>query len=416
MKVKIRGKKHLEGIVAISGSKNSAVAIIPAVILCDEPLTIRNVPDIHDVQTLLDIMQEIGCGIDYKDNVLKVTPAKKLNYRIQSEKVKKLRGSYYFMGSFLGKIHKISIFSSGGCNLGNRPINYHLDGFRKLGAKIQETDHQIFLKAHKLTGTEIDLGFPSVGATINLMLAAVRAKGTTVIRNCAIEPEITDVGDFLIAMGGDIQGLGTPTITIEGVKRLHSCDYTIISDRIEAGTYLILGAIATGKGITVKEIDPKFLISLTDTLIAIGCDITISEKEITVRRTKPLTPCSIVTKPYPGFPTDLGQIITVLMTQIEGTSQMKETIFSNRFSHIEELKKMGANLSLLDDTIYVSGITPLKSANLYAYDLRGAAALVLAATLNRGNTIIDNIDVLLRGYEKPIEKLQGIGLKIELLE
>jgi UDP-N-acetylglucosamine 1-carboxyvinyltransferase len=416
MKVKIRGKKHLEGIIETSGSKNSAVAIIPAAILCDEPLTIRNVPDIHDVQTLLDIMKEIGCGIDYKDNILKLTPAKKLNYRIQTEKVKKLRGSYYFMGSFLGKIHKISIFNSGGCNLGNRPINYHLDGFQKLGAKIQETDHQVFLKAHKLKGTEIDLGFPSVGATINLMLAAVRAKGTTVIRNCAIEPEITDVGDFLIAMGADIQGLGTPTITIVGVRHLHSCDYTIISDRIEAGTYLILGAIATGKGITVRGIDPKFLISLTDTLVAIGCQITTKEKEITVCRTKPLIPCSIVTKPYPGFPTDLGQIITVLMTQIEGTSQMKETIFSNRFSHVEELKKMGANLSLIDDTIYVNGITPLKSAKLYAYDLRGAAALVLAATLNRGITVIDNIDVLLRGYEKPIEKLQDIGLKIELVE
>lgn len=416
MKVKVRGKKRLQGEVEISGAKNSAVAIIPAAILAEEEVTLRNIPDIHDVQTLIEVLKDIGYGIDFFNNTLTIKQIQKITYDIKSEAVKKLRGSYYFMGSFLGKVKKIKIRNSGGCNLGNRPINYHLDGFSKLGAKVKQIDDQIYLKARKLKGTEINLEFPSVGATINIMIASTKAKGITVINNCAIEPEIVDVGNFLIAMGAKIEGLGTSTITIKGVSHLHGCDYTIECDRIEAGTYLILGAIAQGKGITIKNINPSFLISLTDLLIGIGCDVKIGEREIFIKNNGSLSNFSVVTKPYPGFPTDLGQLITVLMTQIEGTSTIKETIFSNRFSHVGELNKMGADIKVIEDTIYVNGPTTLKSAKLMAHDLRGAAAVVLASTLNRGITYIDNIEVLLRGYEKPIEKLTSLGLSIKLIE
>jgi len=416
MRVKIRGKKRLQGIIEISGAKNSAVAIIPAAILCDEEVILRNIPNIHDVQTLINILEEIGYSVNFNQDELKIKKIHKVHYHIKTEEVKKLRGSYYFMGSFLGKLKKVKIYNCGGCNLGYRPINYHLDGFQKLGVKVKELDNQLFLKAHKLIGSDINLQFPSVGATINIMLASVKAKGLTTIKNAAIEPEVVDVGNFLIAMGAKIDGLGTSTITITGVNYLHKCIYSILSDRIEAGTYLILGAIASGKGITVKNIDPSYLIAVTDLLKSIGCNLEIYRNEITVKRDGPLIPCDVVTKPYPSFPTDLGQLITVLMTQIEGTSTLKETIFSNRFSHVEELKKMGADINVLEDTIYVNGITKLKSAPLTAYDLRGSASLVLAGTINRGITTIENIEVLLRGYEKPIEKLQSIGLTIELID
>lgn len=416
MQIKVRGKKKLQGTIEISGAKNSAVAVIPAAILSDGEVIIRNIPNIDDVKTLIAIMQEIGYDINFQNNILVIIPPKRIHYNIKSELVKKLRGSYYFMGSFLGKIKKIKIFSSGGCNLGLRPINYHLDSFQKLGAKVLRQDDLIILKAKKLIGTKIDLEFPSVGATINIMLTAVKAKGVTTINNAAIEPEIIDIGNFLRAMGAIITGLGTSTIIIEGVKKLNGCDYTITSDRIEAGTYLILGAICEGKGVTVHKVNPSHLISLTDLLIQIGCDLTITENAITITKTKPLTNFNITTKPYPGFPTDLGQLITVLMLTIDGESSLRETIFLNRFSHVEELNRMGADIMISEDTIHVSGPKTLKSAKLYAYDLRGAASLILAATLNKGITYIDNIEVLLRGYEKPIEKLKSIGLNIQIIE
>ena len=247
MKVKIRGKRRLQGTVEISGAKNSAVAIIPAAVLADEPLTIRNIPDIQDVRTLIAILQEIGYSVSFRDNILRIKQLTKIDPDIGSEEVKKLRGSYYFMGAFLGKLKKVKIYASGGCNLGHRPINFHLDGFRKLGANVAFKGERIALSAPKLKGASIALGFPSVGATINLMLAAVKARGETVISNAAIEPEIVDVGNFLTSMGAIIEGLGTPTIKIKGVKYLHGTDFTISPDRIEAGTFLILGALSKAR-------------------------------------------------------------------------------------------------------------------------------------------------------------------------
>ncbi|HEY8395523.1 MAG TPA: UDP-N-acetylglucosamine 1-carboxyvinyltransferase [Bacilli bacterium] len=414
MKVKVRGKRRLQGVVEISGAKNSAVAIIPAAVLADEPVTIRNIPDIQDVRTLIGLLQEIGYSVSFNDNVLEVKQLTKIDWEIKSEEVKKLRGSYYFMGAFLGKLKKVKMFTSGGCNLGHRPINFHLEGFRKLGASVKEDGDQITISAAKLEGTTIDLDFPSVGATINLMLAAVKAKGETIINNAAIEPEITDVGNFLISMGANIAGLGTSTIKIKGVKYLHRTDYTISPDRIEAGTFLILGALSKGKGITIRNVDADKMTALINLLKGIGCRLEIGEKEIFIKSREGLRSFHIVTKPYPGFPTDLGQLITVLMLVIEGESSLKETIFSNRFSHVNELKKMGADIRVEGDTIYVNGPCKLKKATLTAHDLRCAAALILASTLNPGITIIENIDVLLRGYENPIQKFRCLGLNINI--
>lgn len=414
MKVKIRGKRKLEGIVQISGAKNSAVAIIPAAILSDEDVILRNIPNIDDVNTLIEIMRSMGYEITFENNTLYIKAKKRLHYHVQSELVRKLRGSYYFMGSMLGKIKKVRICNSGGCNLGSRPINFHLDSFSKLGAKITYIDDEIYLKATKLKGTTIDLDFPSVGATINTMLASVKAKGKTMINNAATEPEIVDVGCFLNSMGAKISGLGTSKIEIEGVKKLKKTDYTIISDRIEAGTYLILGAISTGKGIRVTNINPSHLLALTNLLEEIGCELKILENEIFIKRGEILKPINITTKPYPGFPTDLGQPLTALMLTIEGESILEETIFSNRLSHIGELLKMNANIFVIENKVHVIGECKLTNASLTAYDLRGAASLILASTLANGTTEISNIETLLRGYESPIEKLSNLGLKITL--
>ena len=414
MKIKLRGKQKLEGSVHISGAKNSAVAIIPASILADDDVVIRNVPNIDDVNTLIEIMRDMGYLITFENNVVTIKAKRKVHYHINNELVKKLRGSYYFMGSMLGKIGNVKISNSGGCNLGNRPINFHLESFQKLGANLLTNDEEIHLKAKKLIGTNIHLDFPSVGATINTILAAVKAKGITTITNAAIEPEIVDVGNFFISMGAKIEGLGTPIIKIAGVKKLKQTDYTIISDRIEAGTYLILGAIATGKGINVLNVNPTHLIALTDLLREIGCTLKIKENEIFIKRAETLNNFLITTKPYPGFPTDLGQPLAALMLTIDGESIIEETIFSNRLSHVNELIKMGADIEVEGNKVIVKGGKELKPSNLTAYDLRGAASLVLASTLTKGITQIDNIETLLRGYEDPIGKLSKLGLKITL--
>ena len=414
MKVKIRGKRNLQGSVEISGSKNSTVAIIPAAILTDDEVTIRNVPDINDVHSLILILQEIGYCTNYYKNTLSIRQSSILNHDIRAPEVKRLRGSYYFMGALLGKARKVRIYSAGGCNLGNRPINYHLDGFSKLGADILENDEVVHIKAKKLIGNQIDLEFPSVGATINIMLAAVKAKGVTTITNAANEPEVMEVGNFLLSMGADIKGLGSSSIIINGVKSLKGTDYTIGPDRIEAGTYIILGTLAKGKGITVKNVEPEKILSLLEVLKAIGCNLEISKNEIKVYPADNLKNLNLVTKPYPGFPTDLGQLITVLMLIIEGESTLTETIFSNRFSHVGELRKMGADIKVSDNTLYVNGPCILKPADLVAHDLRCAASLILASTLSKGITTIENIEVLLRGYENPLQKLRNIGLNISL--
>jgi UDP-N-acetylglucosamine 1-carboxyvinyltransferase len=416
MKFIITGNRKAEGSIENSGSKNSAVAIIPAAVLAEGDVVLRNVPDIHDVTTLIKIIQEIGYETAFSDNVLTIKKRKSVNHRIYSDEVGRLRGSYYFMGAFLGKSQKVIIRNCGGCNLGYRPINFHLEGFKKLGAKIVQYPDKIKLSAKTLVGTEIELPFPSVGATINIMLASVKARGETVIKNCAREPEIVDVGNFLQALGANISGLGTDKITVRGVGKLSGCDYTIKSDRIEAGTYLILGALTEGEGVTVKKCAPECLGELIRILSDAGCDLDVGKDYVSVRKEKPLKPFHIATAPYPGFPTDLGPLISVMATQIAGSSAIKETIFSNRFSHVGELQKMGADIAARSDTIHVNGATKLTAARLFASDLRGAAALVLAAVVASGETVIDNVEVMLRGYERPVEKLSALGVDIRLVK
>lgn len=416
MKLKIKGKKHIEGTVHISGAKNSAVAIIPAATLTDDPVTLYNIPDISDVRVQIDILNNHGFIANFSDNTLKIQRSKitkKINTTF-NDNVESLRGSYYFIGSYLTRFKKTKIKTIGGCNLGPRPINYHLDAFKLMNAKYNITGDYIEISTRKLKGTTIDLEYPSVGATINILIASVLAKGTTIIKNAALEPEVVDLGNFLLRMGAIIDGLGTKTITITGVKKLHGCDYTIISDRIEATTYLAIGAISEGDGITVSNIDPSHLIEITNTLKNMGHLLKIDRDSITINKGMNLSPVDIITKPYPGFPTDLNPIFAVLLSQIPGESTITETVFLDRTSHINELKKMGANLQLSNQTTIINGIAELKCNLLDAKDLRCAAALLIASLLSRCTTTINNIEYLLRGYEKPIEKLQCLNISARI--
>ena len=407
MKLEVIKEKSVPGDITVSGSKNSSLAIICAAIICDEEVTLNNVPDIHDVQTLFSILRHIGYTVDYQNNTAVIKQVKKVSYKINDELVKKMRGSYYFMGALLAKLHKVSIASAGGCNLGHRPINYHLMGFKMMGANITQKKDVITLKAKKLVPTTINLEFPSVGATINLILASCKTPGDTKITNCALEPEIVDVVNFLNKMGAKIHGAGTKNITVTGVKYLSKVTYNIMADRIEAGTYLILGALLDGA--TIRGIEPVYIQSLIDVLIKSGYTIETNEN-ITVKKENEPKPLNVIIGPYPMFPTDLGQPLSVLATQINGKSRIQETIFKNRYSHVEELNKMGAKIVVIDNNIIINGITPLTTQEVTAHDLRGAAALVLGGALT-DKTIIDNIDVFLRGYENPIHKLASFGIK-----
>lgn len=414
MLLKIRRNVNKMGNVRISGAKNSALALICTSILADDEVILENVPDITDVNTLFYILRKIGYDVCFKDNIAKINLTKRLKTVIKDEHVKKMRGSYYFMGAMLAKRKKVYIANSGGCDLGHRPINYHLDGFTKMGASISEKKGYIKLKAKTLKPVTIDLAFPSVGATINLMLAACKTIGTTTINNCAKEPEIEDVAHFLNCMGADITGAGTKSITIKGVKSLKGCRYKVMPDRIEAGTYLILGALLDG--VTISQINHHYLTSLINLLRNSGFIVETSKNKIVLTKRNNLKPFNITIGPYPAFPTDLGQPLSVLATQIEGESIIKETIFKNRYSHVEELKKMGADIKVVDDNIIIMGKTKLFHNHLTAYDLRGAAALVLACALSFEESIIENIEVFLRGYENPIAKLASFGIEAHLVE
>lgn len=414
MILKIRRKEKKFGDVTISGAKNSAIPIIVASLLTNEKVILHNIPDIKDVRTLLEIIGKLGPQCTFTNNTLTIYPTKKVKTTIFDDNVRKMRGSYYLLGVFLSKYKKIKMYNQGGCDLGYRPINFHLDGFKRMGTHIIETTTFISLKARKLLPAIHNLDFPSVGATINLMLASVLVKGKTIINNCAKEPEIIDVANFLKAMGANISGEGTSTITIMGVKALSGCEYTIISDRIEAGTYAILAAILNGG--TIRNVNTQHLHSLIKLLQESNCVVYSNVDTLTIEQKDNLKPFNITIAPFPGFPTDLGQPLAVLGTQIEGRSLITETIFKKRVSHITELKKMGANISILDEAIYIDGKTPLSSQKLYASDLRGAASLVLAASLNSDFSYIYNIETFLRGYENPLEKLANFGIECYLVE
>ncbi len=415
-KIKIEGGHKLTGTVTVSGAKNSVVALIPAAILCDETVTISNVPNITDVDDLENILVHLNAKINREDGKVEINSSDIVNKEITESLSKKLRASYYFMGALLGKFNKVDMYFPGGCAIGARPINLHLKGFELLGAKITEEDNHFIIEADKLKGNNIYLDFPSVGATINIMLAAVKAKGKTIIDNAAQEPEIVNIATFLNNMGAKIKGAGTSTITITGVKYLHSCFHEVIPDRIEAGTYLIIGALL-GHNLKIDNMIPNHLEALIAKLTEAGVGMEIGLDNVIINEVKDYKSIEVKTLVYPGFPTDLQQVMTTFLTQCKGKSTVEETIYENRFQNIKELKKMGAKANIRKDNrkATIKGKTELHSADVIATDLRGGASLLVAALVAEGTSTIDNIAYILRGYDRIVEKLTQVGAKIEII-
>lgn len=415
-KIKIEGNHELSGTITVGGAKNSVVALIPAAILCDETVTISNVPDITDVDDLEKILVHLNAKIERSPGTVVINSSDIINKEITQELSKKLRASYYFMGALLGKFNRVDMYFPGGCAIGARPINLHLKGFESLGATITEEDNHFIIEAKALHGNNIYLDFPSVGATINIMLAAVKAKGKTVIDNAAQEPEIVNIATYLNNMGAKIKGAGTSTITIIGVKYLHKCFHEVIPDRIEAGTYLIIASLL-GKNLKIDNMIPNHLEALIAKLTESGVEMQIGLDNIIVNAKKKYLATDIKTLVYPGFATDLQQIMATFLTQCKGRSVIEETIYENRFQNLEYLNKMGAKTKVKKDNrkAIIKGPTKLKGTNVSATDLRGGASLLVAALIAEGTTTIDNVAYILRGYDKIIEKLTAVGAKIELI-
>lgn len=411
----IEGNNILSGSIEIGGAKNSAVAIIPASILADGISTIKNVPNISDRDALIDILNVLNCQVKLNHDELQIDASSLKNTVIDSYHSSRLRASYYFMGALLGREKYVEIYIPGGCNIGSRPIDIHIEGFKALGAEVINEGDKYILKADKLKGADIHMRFQSVGATINIMFASVLAEGTTVIHNAAKEAEIINIAEYLTHMGANISGAGTDEITIVGVKKLYGAEISVLPDRIEAGTYIILGALC-GKNLQIKNIIPEHLTSLITTLEEMGSDITISDKSIIITAQENLKPANIKTMVYPGFPTDIGQPMSVLLTQSDGTSIFEETIWENRMGHVPSLNKMGANITVNSTIATINGPTKLIGEEVLATDLRGGAALVLAGLKASGTTTINNAEHILRGYENIVSKLTQVGAKIELKE
>ncbi len=411
----IEGNNMLTGEIKIGGAKNSAVALIPASILANGTSVLENVPNISDRDALIDILKILNCDVLLDEDKLEIDTTNLKNAIIDEEHSKKLRASYYFMGALLGKEKYVEIYIPGGCNIGARPIDIHIDGFKALGATVTTEGNKYILKADKLIGTDIYLRFQSVGATVNLMFASVLAEGKTVIHNAAKEAEIENIADYLISMGANITGAGTDEITIIGVESLHGGQIAVLPDRIEAGTYIILGALV-GKNLCIKNIIPKHLEALTSKLKDMASDITINDDNIVISKVEHLKPTNIKTLVYPGFPTDIGQPMSVLLTQAEGTSLFEETIWENRMGHVPSLNKMGANITVKGMSSMIIGPSKLHGCEVVATDLRGGAALVLAGLTATGTTIINDVEHILRGYENIEGKLTEVGAKIKIKE
>lgn len=411
-KLKIEGGHELTGTIKISGAKNSAVALIPAAILAKTNSTILNVPKISDIKYLIEIMELLNCKIKIKDDTMFIDTSKIKYHQIPEELSQMMRASYYYMGAMLAKFKKAEISFPGGCKIGNRPIDLHLKGFQKLGVKIKQEKNKYTLTAKELIGAKIYLDFASVGATINIMLAAVGAKGTTIIENAAKEPEIVNIAAFLINMGAHITGAGTSTITIEGEKELDNGIIEVFPDRIEASTYLIAGALI-GKNLTIDGVIKEHINAVLDKLVEVGATYKIDNNKISISKIKKVKPSNIKTLVYPGFPTDVQQPFTTLLTQAEGTSIITETIYESRFKNTEYLNMMGAKTEYNGNTLTITGKTKLIGKEVYASDLRGGVSLVLAGLIAKGTTIIDNTEHILRGYEDIVTKLQKVGAKIE---
>ena len=416
MKVlEINGGKPLTGTIRISGAKNASVALIPAAILADSEVTICNVPEITDTDALTEILEYLGATVKRASESVLINPTTIENKEIPKELSTKLRASYYFMAALLGKYKYVEMYFPGGCNIGARPIDQTLKSFRALGATVEEDNNKYKIYADKLKGAHIYLDMPSVGATINAMLAAVKAEGETTIENAAKEPEVVNVAVFLNGMGAKITGAGTSEIKIKGVNSLKGCYTEVRPDRIEAGTYVIAGALM-GENLKIDNIIPEHIEMLTLKLKEMGVPINIGPDYIIVSKGNNLKPVSIKTQGYPGFATDLQQPVTTLLTQCKGTSTLEETIYENRFQNVPYLNKLGANIEIDGKQIHIKGKTELVGTTVEATDLRAGACLVLAGLLASGTTKVANIEHVLRGYENIVQKLTDVGADIKLKE
>ena len=412
---KIKGGQRLQGTIKVSGAKNSAVALIPASLLANSPVTIEGLPEILDVWTLKEILEEVGAKVTFENGTMTIDPTNVEDMPLPNGNIKKLRASYYLMGAMLGRFNKAAIGLPGGCNLGPRPIDQHIKGFEALGASVSNEHGAIYLRAQNLVGAKIYLDVVSVGATINIMLAAVKAKGRTIIENAAKEPEIIDVATLLSNMGANIKGAGTNVIRIDGVEELHGTKHTIIPDRIEAGTFMIMAAVA-GDGVTIDNVIPFHVEALTAKLREMGVKVEEYEEKIVIPKVEEMLPVDVKTLVYPGFPTDLQQPFSVLMTQATGTSVITDTIYSARFKQIDELRRMNANGRVDGRTAIITGPVSLEAATVRASDLRAGAALVLAGLIADGETEIQDIFHIERGYSSLVDKLQGLGADIRRVE
>lgn len=409
----IRGGIPLIGEVEIGGAKNAALAILAAAVMCDEPVVIDNIPDIKDISVLISAIEEIGAGVErLGKHTVKITGKTIKTVRVDHDSIKKIRASYYLLGALLGKYRKAEVPLPGGCNIGIRAIDQHKKGFEALGAVVKIEHGMIIADTDSLRGCHLYFDMVSVGATINVMLAAALAEGSTILENAAKEPHVVDVANFLNSMGANIKGAGTDVIRIKGVKALHGTEYSIIPDQIEAGTFMVAAA-ATKGDVVVRNVIPKHLEAISAKLSEIGCQITEEDDAVRVFGNNQLKHTQIKTLPYPGFPTDMQPQMTVTLALSRGTSIVTETIFDNRFKYVDELAKMGATIKVEGNTAIVDGVRKLTGAEVSAPDLRAGAALVIAGLAADGYTVIDDIQYIERGYESFDEKLRQLGAQIE---
>lgn len=409
----IKGGNPLVGEVEIGGAKNAALAILAASIMSDETVTIENLPDVRDINVLIQAMESVGAIVERLDrHTVRVNSSAIYDLTIEGDYIKKIRASYYLLGAMLGKYKRGAVMLPGGCNIGSRPIDQHLKGFKALGADMRIERGFISGEAEKLVGSHIYLDVVSVGATINIMMAAAMAEGQTTIENAAKEPHVVDLANFLNSMGANIKGAGTDVVRIRGVERLHKTEYSVIPDQIEAGTFMFAAA-ATKGDVTVKNVIPKHLESISAKLIEIGCEVEESDDAVRVVSSKPLSHTHVKTLPYPGFPTDMQPQIAVALALSSGTSIVTESIFENRFKYVDELTRMGAQIKVEGNTAIIEGVVGYSGAHISAPDLRAGAALVIAGLAADGFTTVDDIVYIQRGYEDFELKLQGIGANIE---
>ena len=412
----IKGGIPLVGEVEIGGAKNAALAILAAAIMTDETVTIDNLPDVRDINALLYAMGEIGAKIERVDaHTVKINGSSVKDIPVDYDSMKKIRASYYLLGSLLGKYKRAEVTLPGGCNIGSRPMDLHIKGFRASGAHVEIRNGAVAAEAERLMGSHIYLDKVSVGATINIMMAAAMAEGKTTIENAAKEPHVVDVANFLNSMGANIRGAGTDVIRIHGVQKLHKTEYAVIPDQIEAGTFMFAAA-ATKGDVTVKNVIPKHLEATTAKLLEAGCEVEESDDSVRVVASKPLCHSQVTTLPYPGFPTDMQPQMAVVLGIAHGTSTVTESIFENRFKYVDELTRMGADIKVESNIAIINGVKGYTGARVSAPDLRAGAALVIAGLSAEGTTIVDDIHYIQRGYEAFEEKLESLGAQIRKVE